>query len=747
MGKIRIELKSDMCVSNGDSYNTMLDGDICYDGYGLPYIPAKRIKGCLREAAEELHHIGKMTGERKFCINADQLFGLDDSGALVLSNARLTEPAGKGKSWNYEDFVSDLANAETEGQNFHQQQVISMFTYIRKMTKINENGAAEDTSLRTLRVLKKGLIFEADAAIDMSAVKNDGTVCFKELEEELKLCCKAFRHMGIHRTRGLGEVVVSLIGLKEIPDYSRKDADDVQSGSKSVNRLHYAFQLLAPVVAKNIEKGATKTQDYLDGSKIIGVLSKRIPQGMLRKILNDSDTIFSNAYIADGEWHRYTPVPSSFCEYKDSVGNAFIERVSITELNRDEIKEQLSALDKFYIYRTDEHAYSYLRKSVSTEIRYHHARSADKGMGSIGTDGAFYQVESICEGQTFQGFICAKEKYLKKIEEALGKDNSCRIGNLKSAEYGSACLHVKREHKPNTESANFISGRFAVRLNSPVIMYNKYGMYSTDETDFKNLITGLLGNKPVSLESSYKKYAMIGGFNSTWKMPKPVLSVLDKGSVFIFKTEDADIETEPVRFIGERTTEGYGEIEFYPILDKFSGTLDRTGMIPEKKDDEEKGTAAPVLEYRTSMIPLLAEMVLENHCKACGRQLADAYYGTAMQNPQASMILNVTNQLLYSLREGESMETLRWHASEYKIEEKKTISLELLGQADTSIQELNHLSISWAAEQYKNRQGKVSCTLEEFWEKECFKSMLEQLKYKCTESIKKTRNGGGSNGI
>ena len=47
-----ITLKSDLCLGSGYSYAGIIDSDICYDAYGIPYIAAKRIKGCLREAAE-----------------------------------------------------------------------------------------------------------------------------------------------------------------------------------------------------------------------------------------------------------------------------------------------------------------------------------------------------------------------------------------------------------------------------------------------------------------------------------------------------------------------------------------------------------------------------------------------------------------------------------------------------------------------------------------------------------------------
>ncbi len=51
-GEIRITLKSDLCAGSGYSYAGIVDSDACYDTCGLPYIPAKRLKGCLREAAK-----------------------------------------------------------------------------------------------------------------------------------------------------------------------------------------------------------------------------------------------------------------------------------------------------------------------------------------------------------------------------------------------------------------------------------------------------------------------------------------------------------------------------------------------------------------------------------------------------------------------------------------------------------------------------------------------------------------------
>ena len=56
--KITIKLLSDLCTCSGETYNSVVDMDVVYDEDGIPYIPAKRIKGCIREAALEMKEMG-----------------------------------------------------------------------------------------------------------------------------------------------------------------------------------------------------------------------------------------------------------------------------------------------------------------------------------------------------------------------------------------------------------------------------------------------------------------------------------------------------------------------------------------------------------------------------------------------------------------------------------------------------------------------------------------------------------------
>ena len=55
-GIFKIKLESDLCIGSGYSFAGVIDSDVCYDKFGIPFIPARRIKGDLREAAETTLH-------------------------------------------------------------------------------------------------------------------------------------------------------------------------------------------------------------------------------------------------------------------------------------------------------------------------------------------------------------------------------------------------------------------------------------------------------------------------------------------------------------------------------------------------------------------------------------------------------------------------------------------------------------------------------------------------------------------
>ncbi len=568
--KIRIELLSDMSVSDGGVYNSAIDIDVCYDERGFPYIPAKRIKGCLRECGIELKDCG-------MDIDVNNIFGQQGENSnkakVRISNAYLE---------NYET-MKNMAIAYKDTLIFHPQNVLNNYSYVRKQTSIDyDTGVAEDTTLRMIRVVKKGLVFEADVVIDGD----------EKLETDFENCCKILNHMGMSRTRGYGEVKLSVIKRKK--NDNREDGSDVGEtlphSHNDKDCFEYSITLLEPVICKSINGGEAETLDYIDGGKILGLIAGKFRgAGIEFKDFMDKGELFcSNAYIAHNG-KRCKEVPATYYSIKNNKEN-FIDRVYENDANKEEYKDkQLNSMKHCYVIEAADG--SLIEKSVSTEERYHHSRPEDKSIGRAREDkngeSKFYQMASICAGQTFKGYITGSKEQIKIIAGLMKDGDIVYMGYSKLSEYGKVrindCKLVKTEGTVLTACSEFI-----VKLESPVIIYNDNATYSTDVKDLLDEINAYLNIKGnVSDVKRYVNYATVGGFNVTWGMRKPTIEVFDKGTVLHYKLNGATDINIPVKFyVGERVEEGYGEVSVIPV--SANGAYTRNLAVGEIKESEKK---------------------------------------------------------------------------------------------------------------------------------------------------------------
>ena len=147
---MKIELKSDLCSGNGESFGALIDNDICYDTYGIPYIPGKRLKGCLRDSAAELVNFGMY--QESEIKNLFGIKGQNKSSPLYVRDACIE---------NYEDIIHDIEN-----EGLSQTNVLDNFTYVRAQTAVEDSGIAKKGSLRYTRAVKKGICFYAEIKIN-----------------------------------------------------------------------------------------------------------------------------------------------------------------------------------------------------------------------------------------------------------------------------------------------------------------------------------------------------------------------------------------------------------------------------------------------------------------------------------------------------------------------------------------------------------------------------------------------------
>lgn len=199
--KMTIELLADTLSGSGEGFGAIIDTDVQYDGSGIPYISSKRVKGALRNS---LHDILEMPAfKRNQKINKqtilDSVFGKKGSAqstSLEMSDFFI-EDYNTSKKWF--DFLK-----EKYPSIISSEKILSTFTNIRMQTKVDKKGIAEKHSLRTSRVVNKGLKLHAEITIDENNV---------DCVQYLPLACANLRRIGTKRNRGLGEVKCELIGI------------------------------------------------------------------------------------------------------------------------------------------------------------------------------------------------------------------------------------------------------------------------------------------------------------------------------------------------------------------------------------------------------------------------------------------------------------------------------------------------------------------------------------------------------
>lgn len=574
MMKLKIELLSDLCTYSGETYNSVVDTDVVYDRYGLPYIPARRIKGCIREACLELRDFGcmieieKKDSQSRECVSVDEtiferLFGKEgnSNSAFSISNAYL------------EDYPKKITALMTVMDKpwMSPHKVLDMYTYTRSQTAVElESGTAQKNSLRTMRVVKKGLVFEAELLWNGEKLNEES----KEFQV-LRAAASIVKHIGCGRTRGLGLVSLELLP-EETVETKGQNNENSQKNEEEKNKLtldsvdtnygyhmiKYQIDLKDPVICKAPTGNQASTQNYIAGSKILGLLAGMLGQDRYRMMTAESELIVSNAYILYGG-NRTIPARNSWQKQKDQI---FDEKgqMNLWEMlcEPDVSNMQMTPSKLHYV---DENG---VALGVDTEITYHHRRPDDKSIGRATgkDDSSFYQLESIQSGQSFGGYILADTNQAQEIIRVAGSERQVRLGYGKSAQFGDVVFRLNKIEPVQKKQEKMKDA--VVTLVSDIILYNHNGVPSASIECLKEYLQEILELKKedFQIEKKYLSFNTVGGYNTSWHTFKPVIPALGKGSVFVIHAE-REFEKPEFCFVGERIQEGFGEVRFDNLPD------------------------------------------------------------------------------------------------------------------------------------------------------------------------------------
>ncbi len=197
---IQVELLSDAAFGRGEGTAGEVDVEVEHDDLGLPFLGGKTLRGLLRDSWLALQNCF-MDEFQDFERTRRRIFGptadFDESSILRVGDATIEETV---RDW--------IFAAEHRPQNQHPLPtgaVLAALTDIRRQTEESrQTGAPEKTTLRSIRVVIRGLKLEAP--LDwIRAPEPDDLRC-------LALALLATRHAGRCRNRGCGHIRLCLEG-------------------------------------------------------------------------------------------------------------------------------------------------------------------------------------------------------------------------------------------------------------------------------------------------------------------------------------------------------------------------------------------------------------------------------------------------------------------------------------------------------------------------------------------------------
>ena len=647
-GEIHITLYSDLCPGNGYSYYGTIDSEAEHDEFGLPFIPARRLKGCLRECAELLRDSGlwgksnEESGEtKKYTDTLNYLFGV--SADVCTKGIRIENAYISG----YEQIKKDLKLLQ-ENKEFQKyiypDEVLDIFSDVKAQTKM-ENGVADDNSLRFTRIIHQFSPFNKENRLEFIA-----KVEYPEgQEEKLSQICKALRHIGMNRNRGLGCVKCEFKAEYEAANIKDeiKFNENVVINENSDQKLNITifFENLGPMIISGDDKNTTL--NYIPGKAVLGALAGTYlseaghsadDEEFVRLFLN-GDTIYSDFNISDGV-HIFDPAPSFLNKLKKSKKYVNSLRYSEKQVSANKDYDtnnkdydpangnQPKKLKGKYIYlEINEDNNKDNRKLLEYEpkqrIIYHHRR---------GNDALLYSQTALKEGQIFGGNIICNSKLLL----GLLKNTNFSFGKSKTAQYGKCHIikgFVDELFKKDTKFQVKKDEVIYVSLASKGIFSGEYG-YTQESKKVYQIIGEQLGllNKEADIsekigeiQGEEKEYpfcsiqsAMIYGYSGVWNLRKPPIAGIESGSTFIYRVaENKDIDKY---YVGERNLEGFGKVNLYredvlPYelnIEVKNSNTENNDTKTENIDDTLKNLSEGVREIlKQSLYKVLYQNVLE----------------------------------------------------------------------------------------------------------------------------------------
>ena len=560
---INLTLKSDLCAASGHGYAAVIDTDIVYDQEtGLPYIPAKRMKGCLREIGLEILAARQKEEDATTFYELFGEAGAANSGLLNISDGKLNYAVYPSKS------------------GITKHTVLNALTTLRYGTRMEATAGdktalikkTQDQSLRSARVLNKGevLTFEMDDIGEKHA-------------NFLKECCQLLRHIGSNRTRGWGEVECVLADNKTngedketnfeatLPTQPQK-LESYTVANSPIIQASYKLTLNEPVIS-SLLSGGVGCEGHIPGSMLMGYFAGLwIKTHMQAGDKAHECPIFNRIFIKGGVKFSfaYPGVNVPFYPAPASIKTDKMKKMFFNEANEGN-QTNSSTTSKLGGYANIDEFGKKKRVNMATlqfESAMHHARPYNRGLGSPLKDnnvssGAFYSYTALSAEQCFYGHIEGHEADLDRLFNLLPDRATIRLGRSRTAQYGSATFNWKnKDAKSGNPVSVEVGGKICVTARSPLILCDNGGNFNPSPELLAEKLSKKLGYE-FEVDRSFVTDTKVAGYNAAWLLPRPQMPAITGGSAVVLRCTQAPDSTTGIScniHVGLRTGEGFGHV-------------------------------------------------------------------------------------------------------------------------------------------------------------------------------------------
>lgn len=597
--QVSVETLTDWSVGAGHGQPGGADRLVARDHDGLPYVPARSLRGLLRDAAEEVAAALDAEGGTGWQDATATLFGRRLTGRRAAQSD--AAPAASLLHVSALRLTPELRTALLDPDRGPAR--LAVLTAIRPGVRIEmATGTADDRHLRFDEVVRSGLhltgTIEVDHRLDEQSARSVLAL--------LTLAARSTRYLGGGRRRGRGRIDCRLQPALEVEEVEaliaagppalelpRPSGDQplarTEAGSTAPQeRLQLHLTALEPLVLASQTRGnVLSTEVEIPGRALLPLVSEAVGGQLdVRAALRSGQlTVGPGRVRVDG--HAARPIPLCLAWPKLATGEhrAASNQAVVPDATppRDGVQYRAAKPGEYVILAQRDGATTLKVTTVDTGLVTHNVidpvdQRPDAEAGGV------YAYETVLPGTAFVAELRLGPELAAHARPLLEQQltGERRIGAMRNAGYGRVAIEVRATEPAGStvSTTDLLPERpFLVVADSPIVCGTEaWPLTPTAATWCATLREALLeagadpdlvlALAPVEGRAAWLRQQSEHGWHARWGLPRPSVASVSSGSVLRLiashPIDAAAVASVMDRGIGARTAEGYGQVRFDP---------------------------------------------------------------------------------------------------------------------------------------------------------------------------------------